>query len=476
MVSRGEFLTSYTPYQAEISQGTLTTIFEFQTMICQLTGMDVANASMYDGSTALAEAALMAARLTSKGGLLVARSVHPEYQEVLHTYAKNQGMPITEFGYDPETGMADLDDLERKLNDLTAAVIVQSPNFFGVVEDVKRAAEIAHRRGALLVMGFTEAVSLGILEPPQADIVAGELQSFAISPSYGGPYAGIIATREKFARQMPGRLVGETTDTHGNRAFCLTLATREQHIRREKATSNICTNQALIALMATVFMSVYGKQGLRELAEQNLAKAHYLAGKLKPRFSGPFFNEFVASTEAHAGRRSTRCCSKRRSSAACRWAASIRSCPTPCCSAPPKCRGASGHGSSWREVCVMSIKKVRSHISPNEALLFERSSPGKNSLPTSRPGRPRHRPERRARRRKRARRNRRLSRSERSGSHPPLHAPVHLELRHRPRHVSAGLLHHEVQPARERIGGTHRRPRLGASLSAGIALAGRAWK
>jgi glycine dehydrogenase subunit 1 len=296
VVARGEFLTSYTPYQAEISQGTLTTIFEFQTMICQLTGMDVANASMYDGSTALAEAALMAARLTSKGGLLVARSVHPEYQEVLQTYAKNQGMPITEFDYDPETGAADLDDLERKLNDLTAAVIVQSPNFFGVVEDVKRAATIAHRRGALLVMGFTEAVSLGILEPPEADIVAGELQSFAISPSYGGPYAGIIATREKFARQMPGRLVGETTDTHGNRAFCLTLATREQHIRREKATSNICTNQALIALMATVFMSVYGKQGLRELAEQNLAKAHYLAGKLKPRFSGPFFNEFVVTT------------------------------------------------------------------------------------------------------------------------------------------------------------------------------------
>ena len=296
VVSRGEFLTSYTPYQAEISQGTLTAIFEFQTMICQLTGMDVANASMYDGSTAMAEAALMAARLTSKGGLLVARSVHPEYQEVLQTYAKNQGMPITEFDYDAETGAADLDDLERKLNDLTAAVIVQSPNFFGVVEDVKRAAAIAHRRGALLVMGFTEAVSLGILEPPQADIVAGELQSFAISPSYGGPYAGIIATREKFARQMPGRLVGETTDTHGNRAFCLTLATREQHIRREKATSNICTNQALIALMATVFMSVYGKQGLRELAEQNLAKAHYLSGKLKPRFSGPFFNEFVVST------------------------------------------------------------------------------------------------------------------------------------------------------------------------------------
>ena len=304
VVARGEFLTSYTPYQAEISQGTLTSIFEFQTMICQLTGMDVANASMYDGSTALAEAALMAARLTGKGGLLVARTVHPEYQEVLQTYAKNQGMPITEFGYDPETGMADLDDLERKLNDLTAAVIVQSPNFFGVVEDVKRAAAIAHRRRALLVMGFTEAVSLGILAPPEADIVAGELQSFAISPSYGGPYAGIIATREKFARQMPGRLVGETTDTRGNRAFCLTLATREQHIRREKATSNICTNQALVALMATIFLTVYGKEGIRELAEQNLAKSAYTAHTLcaqpgaKMRFTGaPRFHEFVLQTD-----------------------------------------------------------------------------------------------------------------------------------------------------------------------------------
>jgi glycine dehydrogenase subunit 1 len=162
---------------------------------------------------------------------------------------------------------------------------------------VKTAAEIAHRRGALLIMVFTEAVSLGLIEPPaDADIVAGELQSFAISPSYGGPFAGIIATREKLMRQMPGRLVGQTTDSRGNRAFCLTLSTREQHIRREKATSNICTNQGLIALMATVFMTVYGKQGLRELAEQNLAKAHYLAGRLKPRFTGPFFNEFVVQT------------------------------------------------------------------------------------------------------------------------------------------------------------------------------------
>jgi len=294
VVSRGEFLTSYTPYQAEIAQGTLTTIFEFQTMVCQLTGMEVANASMYDGSSAVPEAAMMAVRITGRDQILTSRTVHPEYREVLRTYAQHQGMPITEFAYDSESGALDLADLESKLSSKVAAVIVQSPNFFGIVEDIKAAAAMAHKHGALLVMVFTEAVSLGLLEPPRdADIVAGELQSFAITPSYGGPFAGIIATKEKFIRQIPGRLVGETKDSRGNRAFCLTLSTREQHIRREKATSNICTNQALIALMATVFMSVYGKEGLRELAEQNLAKAHYLADGMQKRFSGPFFNELV---------------------------------------------------------------------------------------------------------------------------------------------------------------------------------------
>lgn len=297
VASRGEFLTSYTPYQSEISQGTLTTIFEFQTMLAQLTGMDVANASMYDGSTAVPEAAMMAARATGRLRILVARSVHPEYRQVLATYAKNQGLPVAEFGYRGETGSLDLEEMEARLDGETAAVIVQSPNFFGVVEEVVQAAELAHKRGALLVFVFSEAVSLGLLRPPvEADIVAGELQSFAISPSYGGPFAGVIATKEKLIRQLPGRLVGETKDSRGRRAYCLTLATREQHIRREKATSNICSNQALIALMATVFMTVYGKQGLRELAEQNLAKAHYLAGKLPLKFGGPFFNEFVAKS------------------------------------------------------------------------------------------------------------------------------------------------------------------------------------
>ncbi len=298
VVSRGEFLTSYTPYQAEIAQGTLAAIFEFQTMMCQLTGMDVANASMYDGSTAVPEAAMMAARINRRSKLLVARTVHPEYRQVLVTYAKNQGLTVEEFDYQRETGAVDLDRLSQKLDAATAAVIVQSPNFFGVVEDIKTLADAAHASGALLVDVFTEAVALGLLKPPaEADIVVGELQSFAIPPSYGGPFAGVIAAKEKYVRQMPGRLVGETVDTRGNRAFCLTLSTREQHIRREKATSNICTNQALIALMATVFMTVYGKQGLRELAEQNLAKSHYLASKLPRRFSGPFFNEFVAAVE-----------------------------------------------------------------------------------------------------------------------------------------------------------------------------------
>ena len=299
VVSRSEFLTSYTPYQAEISQGTLTAIFEFQSMICQLTGMDVANASMYDASTAVPEAAMMAIRATGRSHILTARSVHPEYREVLQTYTQHQGIPLAEFGYDAESGQLDIEALSRSITKDTAAVIIQTPNFFGIVEDVKQAAAIAHEHGALLVVVFSEAVSLGLLEPPRdADIVAGELQSFALPPSYGGPFAGVIACKEKLIRQIPGRLAGETKDANGNRAFCLTLATREQHIRREKATSNICTNQALIALMATVFLSVYGKEGLRELAVQNLSKAHYLADKLKPRFNGPFFNEFVAQSDA----------------------------------------------------------------------------------------------------------------------------------------------------------------------------------
>jgi glycine dehydrogenase subunit 1 len=251
---------------------------------------------MYDGSTAVPEAAMMAVRVTRRDKTLVARTVHPEYREVLVSATQHQGMPVEEVGYAPN-GLLDLDDLASKLDDSVSAVIVQSPNFFGLLEQVPEIAHIVHAKGALLIVVFTEAVALGLLEPPRdADIVAGELQSFANSPSYGGPSAGIIATRERYIRQIPGRLVGETTDAEGHRAFCLTLATREQHIRREKATSNICTNQALLALMATVFMTLYGKQGLRDLAVQNLSKAHYLASKLPLPFDAPFFNEFVAKT------------------------------------------------------------------------------------------------------------------------------------------------------------------------------------
>jgi glycine dehydrogenase subunit 1 len=301
LISRGEFFTAYTPYQPEISQGTLQAIFEFQSMICELTGMEVANASMYDGSTATTEAAMMAARVTGRRGAVVARSVHPEYREVLASYAKNQGMPVSEVAF-LDTGRVDTAALEKAVTADTACILIQSPNFFGTIEDVAAIAEVAHRKGALLVVAIAEAVSLGIVKPPaEADIVAMEAQSFGVPLSFGGPYAGVIATKEKFVRQMPGRLVGQTVDKRGNRGFVLTLSTREQHIRREKATSNICTNQALIALMATVFMTVYGREGLKELATQNLAKAAYAAeqfGKTaKVLFQGaPRFNEFVVQT------------------------------------------------------------------------------------------------------------------------------------------------------------------------------------
>jgi glycine dehydrogenase subunit 1 len=305
LVQRGEFLTSYTPYQAEITQGTLQAIFEFQTMIAELTGMDVANASMYDGSTGAAEAVMMAVRVTGRHQAVVASSVHPEYREVLKTYTKYQGLPEALISYDRETGRIDLDALEAAVTSETAAVLVQSPNFFGVIEDIPAIAEIVHAKGALLIVSIAEAVSLGIVRPPvEADIVTMEAQSFGVALSYGGPFCGVIATKEKYVRQMPGRLVGQTTDSSGYRGFVLTLATREQHIRREKATSNICTNQALVALMATIFLSVYGKEGIRELAEHNLAKTDYAAKTLgalsgtKLLFTGaPRFNEFVLETD-----------------------------------------------------------------------------------------------------------------------------------------------------------------------------------
>jgi len=299
IIQRGEFLTSYTPYQAEISQGTLQAIFEFQTLMCQLTGQEVANASMWDGSTATTEAVLMAERVTGRRRVLVARSVHPEYRDVLRTYARNSGLQVEEIPYSAN-GTVDEKALQSALRDDVAAVVTQSPNFFGAVESAPELAELAHAAGALLVVAITEGVSLGALRPPaEADIVAMEGQSFGLPPSYGGPFVGVVASREKFVRQMPGRLAGQTTDLEGRRGFVLTLATREQHIRREKATSNICTNQALCALAATVHLSLLGKEGLREMAQQNLSKARFALAELtkvpgvRRTFDAPFFNEFT---------------------------------------------------------------------------------------------------------------------------------------------------------------------------------------
>jgi glycine dehydrogenase subunit 1 len=299
IIQRGEFLTSYTPYQAEISQGTLQAIFEFQTLMCQLTGQEVANASMWDGSTATTEAVLMAERITGRRRVLVARSLHPEYRDVLHTYAKNSGLQVEEIPYNA-SGTVDQKALRSAIRDDVAAVVTQSPNFFGAVESVPELAEIVHAASALLVVAVTEGVSLGALRPPaEADIVAMEGQSFGLPPSYGGPFVGVVASREKFVRQMPGRLAGQTTDLEGRRGFVLTLATREQHIRREKATSNICTNQALCALAATVHLTLLGKEGLREMAQQNLSKARFALSELtevpgvRRTFDAPFFNEFT---------------------------------------------------------------------------------------------------------------------------------------------------------------------------------------
>jgi len=299
ILQRGEFLTSYTPYQAEISQGTLQAIFEFQTLMCQLTGQEVANASMYDGSTALTEAVLMADRITGKRRVVMSRAVHPEYRQVLATYARNLDIEIVDVGY-TASGQMDLGALRGLVHEDTSCVVTQSPNFFGVIEPVAEITDIAHKLEALSVVAITEAVSLGTVKPPsEADIVAMEGQSFGLAPSYGGPFVGVIATRDKFVRQIPGRLAGQTVDGKGRRGFCLTLATREQHIRREKATSNICTNQALCALAATVHLCLLGKEGLKEMAAQNVAKgrfAAYLLTKIpgvKLAFTGPVFNEFV---------------------------------------------------------------------------------------------------------------------------------------------------------------------------------------
>ena len=299
LVSRGEFFTAYTPYQPEASQGTLRTIYEYQTMIAELAGMDVANASIYDGASSLAEAALMAHAVTDRTEIVTSRGVNPLARQVVATYCEGPRLRLREIPV--ADGSTDLEALRRVVTPKTAGVLIQSPNFFGCLEEVAQVAEIAHGAGALLVVSV-DPVSLGLLAAPgrlRADIVVGEGQGLGVPLSYGGPYLGVFAAKHELIRRMPGRLVGATVDLDGRRGFVLTLQTREQHIRREKATSNICTNVALCALMATIYLALMGKQGLRKVAELALAKAHYAAERLtrvpgvQLRFSAPFFKEFV---------------------------------------------------------------------------------------------------------------------------------------------------------------------------------------
>ncbi|MFC0334461.1 aminomethyl-transferring glycine dehydrogenase subunit GcvPA [Paenibacillus sepulcri] len=299
MISRSEFYTAYTPYQPEISQGELQAIFEFQSYICELTGMAVANASMYDGVTALSEAGALAAGATKRKQLVISRTVHPEARQMVQTMAKGLNLEILEIGY--ANGVTDLDALQAAVSSKTAAVLIQSPNFFGSVEDLAAIKPIIHGVKGLFIVS-ANPMSLGLLEAPGkvgADIVVGDAQPLGIPQSLGGPTCGFFAVAEPLMRRMPGRIVGQTTDIDGKRGFVLTLQAREQHIRREKATSNICSNQALLALCASIYLSTMGKEGLREAANLNLQKAHYAAQQFKQQpgyklpFSTPFFNEFV---------------------------------------------------------------------------------------------------------------------------------------------------------------------------------------
>lgn len=308
LLLRSEFYTAYTPYQPEISQGTLQAIYEYQTLVCELTGMDVANASMYDGASALAEAALMSCDATRRSKVLVSRSVHPEYREVLATYLPPRGVEIVEIPY--KDGLTDMAGLEKLLSQDVAGVLIQVPNFLGGIEDGEEIARLAHAQGALLVTSVNP-VSLGLIKAPGdygADIVAGEGQPFGNPLNFGGPYLGFLASREKFVRRLPGRIVGATKDKNGKKGYVLTLQAREQHIRREKATSNICSNEALCALAFTIHLSGLGKSGLQAMANLNLQKAHYAAEQIaslpgmKLAFSGPFFHEFVVETQVEPAR------------------------------------------------------------------------------------------------------------------------------------------------------------------------------
>lgn len=306
ITSRSEFITSYTPYQPEISQGTLQGIFEYQSLICQLTAMDVANASLYDGASAMAEAALMARRVTRRGKVLVSFAVHPEYRETTATYLKGTDETLVEVGCCANSGATLLAEVEKNFDDDTACLVVQYPNFFGGIEDIAALAELVHSKKGLLVVVVSEGLSMGALRPAGelgADIVVGEAQSFGSPLSYGGPYLGFMGVRQKHLRQMPGRVAGQTLDTNGRRSYCLTMATREQHIRREKATSNICTNQGVVALTCAIYLTLLGKGGLMRLARLNMAKAAFLKQQLsevagiKIAFAAPNFNEFVIELE-----------------------------------------------------------------------------------------------------------------------------------------------------------------------------------
>lgn len=307
IISRSEFYTSYTPYQPEISQGTLQYIFEFQTLICNLTGMDVANASLYDGGTAITEAALMAAAQSRKDEIIVSKTVRPESRQILKTYAHMQHLKVIEV--DMKDGVTDLEELEKTVNDNTAAVIVQSPNFFGIIEDLKATGEIVHKAKKAIYVASVDPISLAVLKKPGelgVDVVVGEGQGMGIPVAFGGPYLGFIATKSQYMRKLPGRIVGQTEDKNGERSFVLTLTAREQHIRREKATSNICSNQGLNVLAATVYMVTMGKEGLKEVALQSTKKAHYAfetltkSGKFKPVFDKPFFKEFAITSDLDA--------------------------------------------------------------------------------------------------------------------------------------------------------------------------------
>ncbi|HET7579751.1 MAG TPA: aminomethyl-transferring glycine dehydrogenase subunit GcvPA [Bacillales bacterium] len=299
VISRSEFYTAYTPYQAEMSQGELQAIFEFQTMICELTGMDVANSSMYDGATALAEAAILSVGTTRKKKIIVSQAVHPQARSVLHTYAKGQNLEVIEIPV--EEGVTDLEKLKAEVDDNTASVIVQYPNFYGQIERLKELEEVTHSAKKAMFIVSSNPLALGLLTPPGAfgaDVVVGDAQPFGIPESFGGPHCGYFATRKKHTRRVPGRLVGQTTDQNGERGFVMTLQTREQHIRRDKATSNICSNQALNALASSVAMAALGKHGMKEIAYQNAQKAAYARKALEkqgihPLYEGPFFNEFV---------------------------------------------------------------------------------------------------------------------------------------------------------------------------------------